>query len=154
MLSSLNYIVYYFSRVYTGVCRLVNRGSYVRLLCYDVLKQNKQFELTEKIILAVALTWPDILGRSTKSIVFRSNGLTLSGPPYHPFLATTHVIVMSRDTSCQQTRYLVQRLCGWCLIPKDDHVFEWLAKDLLRVVRNSCGPSIKTFGMENIFDEK
>jgi hypothetical protein len=113
----------------------MGEGSYIRVLCYDILKQNKRHLVAERMILAMALVWPEVLGESIHSLTIHPEAVTVSGPPYSPFLATLQVMLMSREMSCEQTRQWLQRLCGWCDIPRDNNVLEWLARDLVRVLR-------------------
>jgi hypothetical protein len=111
----------------------MGEGNRVRVLCYDILKQNKRYTLTERMILSIALVWPEVLGRGAHSLTIHTEVVTISGPPYHPFLATLQVILMSREVSCEQTRQWLLRLCAWCDIPSDGK--EWLARDLVRLIR-------------------
>ncbi|CAB3994493.1 Hypothetical predicted protein [Paramuricea clavata] len=147
-------------RLYTGVSRLMGEGSYIRVLCYDILKQNKRHLVAERMILAMALVWPEVLGKGIHALTIHPEAVTISGPPYSPFLATLQVMLMSREMSCEQTRQWLQRLCGWCDIPRDNNVFEWLARDLVRVLRvtndatsdesPACSSTIKNVAFESI----
>ena len=113
----------------------MGEGSYVRVMCYDILKQNKRHSITERIVLAVALVWPEVLGRSIQFLTTKPEAVTVTGPTYHPFLATLQVILLSRKISCEQTRLYLQRQCGWNDIATNESAIECLARDLLRVLR-------------------
>lgn len=112
----------------------MGEGSYVRVMCYDILKQNKRHSITERVLLAVALVWPEVLGRSIQFLIVKPTAIIV-GPTYHPFLATLQVILLSREISCEHTRLCLQRLCGWDDIATNENALEYLAKDLLRVLR-------------------
>ena len=120
-------------RIFAGVCRLIGEGSRVRVLCYDILKQNKRHPLTEKIILSIALVWPSVLGKGLICVTIHTGSVTISG--YRSFLAILEIILMSREVSCEQSRQCLQRICGWYDVPSDKNVLEWLARDLVRVLR-------------------
>ena len=121
----------------TALCRLTGEGSHVRLFCYDILKQDQRQSLTERIIIAVAFVWPAVLGKGCEPLSITSGAVTISGPPHQPFLATLQVILMSRDMSSELTSQWLQQLCGWCDIPRGNDVLEWLARDLVRVLRDT-----------------
>ena len=127
------YYFTFFSRIFTGVCRLIGEGSRVRVLCYDILKQNKRYPLTEKIILSIALVWPEVLCKSLNCVTIHTESVTING--YHSFLATLEIILLSREVSCEQSRQCLQQICGWCDVSGDKNVLEWLARDLVRVLR-------------------
>ena len=125
----------------------MGEGSSVRVLCYDILKRNNRHFMTERILLAIALVWPEALGRDTNSLTITSEAVRIPGPPYNPLLATLQVIVMSRVNSCAKTRECLQRLCGWCDVPNCNE--NTLAKELLCVFRASNNATLgQTAGME------
>lgn len=113
----------------------MSEGGFVRVLCYDILKQNQRHSLTERMLLAIACVWPDVFGKGTQPLRILSGAVSISGPPYQPFLATLQVTFMSREMSSDLTSQWFQRICGWCDIPRDNNVLEWLARDLVRVLR-------------------
>lgn len=114
---------------------MIGKGSCVRVLCYDILKQNERYSATERIVFAVALVWPEVLGRSIQFLNTKPDAVTITGPAYHPFLATLQVVLLSREMSCEHTREGIKRLCGWTDVATDENVVELLARDLLHVLR-------------------
>ncbi|XP_028393251.1 uncharacterized protein LOC114517665 [Dendronephthya gigantea] len=122
-------------RIHTGVCRLMGDGRIVLVFCYDILKQRKRHSMTERILVAVALVWPYVLGKDVHSVSIHPETVTISGPTYRPFLATLQIILMSRESSYKRW---FQWLCDWCDIPEDINVLEiGLARDLMRVLRGT-----------------
>ena len=112
----------------------MGEGRLVLVLCYDILKQSKRHSMTERILLAVALVWPYALGKDVHPLSIHPEAVAIPGPSYRPFLATLQVILMSRGSSYKRW---FQQLCDWCDIPEDINVLEWLARDLVRVLRDS-----------------
>ena len=121
-----------FSRIYTGICRLIGEGSHVRVLCFDIVKQNKRYSLTERMILSIAFVWPHVLGKDLHCVTLHTEAVTISG--CYSFLATLQIILMSREISCEESRQCLQRRCGWSDVSRDGDVLEWLARDLVRVL--------------------
>lgn len=110
-------------------------GGTVRVLCYDILKQNNRPAIIERMILMIALVWPQVLCKGTHILTDKLDAaVTICGPPYYPFLATLHVTLFSRDLPRDQTRQLLQELLGWCAIPENHGAMDWLARELVRIL--------------------
>ena len=115
-------------------------GGRVRLLCFDIMKENQRYLLTNEIIMSVGLVWPQVLRfKAERASSLLPGKLITHGPPYRPFLSTLQVITMSRESSSEyeQSTLVFQRLCGWSKMPCGREALELLASELVRQLGES-----------------